>query len=178
MMFPFGSEMQSDGMVIVGSTPAMPHGAVPVLLTTTTPTAPAFWAFLTFTANPQTPRSMSAMLPAICAAFVNGGRQPFVVDVSGAGGGPGKVPTPSSASTTLSVSPANVSGGPKAAPPAAQTRCSGLLMTRSGAGVVCVEHALTERTPAGASVPAPLIMSTTSPQMSEYDSLSAPGCHW
>jgi hypothetical protein len=51
-------------------------------------------------------------------------------------------------------------------------------MMRIGTGTVCVEHELGVRIGEGASVPTPLSWSTTSPQMSEYDSLRAPGCHW
>ena len=77
--------------------------------------APAFWAFLTLTVNPQTPRSTSAILPATAAAFVSG-VQPFVVDVSGA--------TPSIERRTTSPVDARSpsAAGPKAAPPAAQVR--------------------------------------------------------
>src|SRR5687768_11815338 len=112
------------------------------------------------------------MLPAIAAAFVSG-LQASVVN------GPAAFAS-SSASTAFPVIPAPVTGGPKAAVPAAQIRAidAGELITTTGTAGVCVEQDPTVRAPPGESVPTPLIRSTVSPQMSEYDSLSAPGCHW
>ena len=42
----------SEGIVIVGSTPAMPLTPVPALLATTTAMAPAFWAILHLDGEP------------------------------------------------------------------------------------------------------------------------------
>ena len=67
---PSSSVTRTDGIVIVGSVPPSPVGGPPATLSTTiTAFAPASWAFLTLTANPQTPRSTSAMLPATASAF-------------------------------------------------------------------------------------------------------------
>ena len=55
---------------------------------------------------------------------------------------------------------------------------SGLLISRIGTAVVKVEQTPGVRTGAGESVPTQFSWSIVSPQMSEYDSLSAPGCHW
>ena len=75
-----------------------------------TPMAPLSWAFLVFTAKPQVPRSMRAILPDTAAALVNGVVQPSVVE------GPAAFAA-SSASTTSPVTPVGLSGGPKAAVP-------------------------------------------------------------
>ena len=157
------------GVVIVGSS-AMFWSAL-ALLPTTTPIAPASWAFLVFVLNEQIPRSTSAILPAIAAAFTNG-VQPLEVDGSAA---------PSSASTMSAVfGVTEVTAGPNWATPAGQIRAidAGELITTIGMGGLCVEQAPSARTGAGESVPALLMRSTTSPQMSEYASFSAPGCHW
>ena len=58
------------GMVMVASSPPMVPRAPAALLTMITPLAPAFCAFLTLTAKPQVPRSISATLPATSAALV------------------------------------------------------------------------------------------------------------
>src|SRR5687768_17447569 len=109
---PFAVEMLSVGIVIgvviVGSS-AMPKGPPPTaLFAMTTPIAPASCAFLVFVLNVQTPRSTSAILPATAAAFVSAA-QPVVA-------------VPTRARTAFSVVPAPVTGGPKAAAPAAQIR--------------------------------------------------------
>src|SRR5688572_20156057 len=134
--------------------------------------APAFCAFLTLTTNPHVPRSTSATLPAMAAEFVNAVHPSVVV-------GPAALAS-SWASTTSPVVPVPVSAGPNSAPPAGHSPAivAGLLMKRPGAARLNDEQLPTVRTPPGLSVPAPLIRSTVSPQMSEYDSLSAPGCHW
>ena len=68
---PSACDTDSAGIVIVGSSPDMPGAPVVTLLKITTPIAPAFCAFLTFSTNRQTPRSMAAILPATAAALVN-----------------------------------------------------------------------------------------------------------
>ncbi len=77
------------------------------------------------------------------------------------------------------MTPVPMTGGPNCAVPAGQVCAidAGVLITTTR-GPENAEHAPTVRTGAGESVPTPLIMSTVSPQMSEYDSLRAPGCHW
>src|SRR5262245_36203770 len=129
--------MQSDG-IVMGPAPAIPHGTSAVFAMTTA-VAPAACAFWTFSAKAQTPRSISATLPLIAAAFVNGGVHPFVVEGSPA-------PTPSSARTRFPVTPVWVSGGPNAAAPAAHSPGTGLLMISVGTGTVCVEHEFGVRT--------------------------------
>ncbi len=147
--------MPSDGIVIVGSAPAMPNTPPPPLFAITPPIAPATCMFLTLIVNAQVPRSASPTLPVMEPA----GRasQASLVDA----------PAPSFASTRSPVVPATVSGAPKAAAPAAHSPGVGELMIRIGTGTVRVEQAPTVRTGAGASVPSPLIMSIVSPQMSE-----------
>src|SRR2546427_1732624 len=55
---------RTEGIVIEGSLPARPAGGQPgTLSATTTPIAPASWAFLTLTVNVQPPRSRSTIFP-------------------------------------------------------------------------------------------------------------------
>ena len=101
----------TDGIVIVASTPAMPPNAPAAEFAMSTPMAPAFWAFFTFTANPHVPRSIIAMFPATAAEFVIA-EQPSVVS--------GPAPSAaSSARTTLPVVPASGGTEPNCAAPAA-----------------------------------------------------------
>ena len=139
MRFPFGSEMQADGIVIVGSAPAIPHGAVPVLFATMTPTAPAFWAFFTLTAKPHAAVDQRDV-PAHGRA-VRERHQPFVGDVSPGSCRRRRVRARRRRSSRRREQRA------EAAPPAAHTRCCGLLMITTGTGVVCVE----QRPPSGRS---------------------------
>jgi len=58
-------------MVMVASVPPMARKAWPaVTLRMSTPTAPAFWAFLTLAVKVQVPRLTSAILPATSAGLV------------------------------------------------------------------------------------------------------------
>src|SRR5687768_14972316 len=157
MALPLDSAISRDEIVIVGSAPPM-FWTASTLFATTTAMAPAFWAFFTLTAKPQTPRSTSEILPAVAAAFTNG-VQPFEVDGSAA---------PSSARTTSPVIPGPITGGPNVAVPAGQVWAidAGELITTTRAPEK-LEHAPTVRTGPGESVPAPLIRSTVSPQISE-----------
>ena len=68
-----------EGMVMVGSAPPIEPQVPALEFAITTPTAPAFCAFFTFTAKPQVPRSMMAILPATAAVLVMA-EQPSVVD--------------------------------------------------------------------------------------------------
>ena len=77
-----------------------------------TPIAPAFWAFLALTTNPQVPRCTSAMLPATAAALVNALQPSFAVP-AGASGTAGS--TGSIAATMLPWKFAVVAGAPNAA---------------------------------------------------------------
>src|SRR5262245_54719136 len=137
--------MPTDGMVIVGSTPAIPNAPPPARLAITTPMAPFAWAFAAFTTKPHTPRSISATLPATWAALTNGVSQPFAVPAS-------PVAFPSSTRARSPVTPETVSGGPNDAPPAAHRPGVGLLIARIGTGVVNSEQPPTERVPPGVSV--------------------------
>src|SRR6266567_5293548 len=71
IVFPSACVIIAEGIVIEGSEPPIGIGLPAALLTTTTPTAPAFWAFLTFTVKLQLPRSTSAIRPDKALAFVS-----------------------------------------------------------------------------------------------------------
>ena len=93
---------------MVGSAPPI-EPQVPVdELAMTTPMAPAFCAFFTFTAKPQVPRSMMAILPATAAALVMA-EQPSVVSGPAASAA-------SSATTHWPLKLAAAAAGPNAAP--------------------------------------------------------------
>src|SRR4029453_9307207 len=95
-----------EGIVIVGSAPLSPGGGAPATLSEMiTAFAPASCAIFPFTANVQTPRSSSTILP---ASLLTSGVHPLVVDGSA---------TPSSPATTSPVVPAAVSCAPKEAVP-------------------------------------------------------------
>ena len=61
------SDLISAGIVIDASAPPSPVMGASTLSAMSTPMAPAFWAFFTFTVKPQVPRSMIATLPVIAA---------------------------------------------------------------------------------------------------------------
>src|SRR3954453_14813300 len=98
----------TEGIVTVGSVPPIPGGGVPAaLFTTMTATAPASWAFLTFTLNEQVPLSTTAILPFTAAAFAADSAvqaRPRLGAVSTTG-------------ITSAVTPGLLSGGPKLARP-------------------------------------------------------------
>ena len=169
---PWPSVIITDGIWIEGSTPGMIVGPPNTLLAIITPVAPTFSMLATFTVKAHRPRSTSAMLPATVPAFVNAVHPVLGRRIAR----PGAVGT----STTLPVSPDVGNSGPNSAPAVGQSPAiaGGLLIVSSGFPPVKLEHRPSDRTGAGESVPAPLIWSTSSPQMSEYDSFSAPGCHW
>src|SRR6185295_9697793 len=128
---PSGRLTRTEGMVIVGSTPAMPAGGLPATLsTTTTAMAPAFWAFLALTTKPQKPRSTTAIFPAMAAALVIG-EQPSKAVPPGAGGG-GSIGSMACARTP--VTPSAVRAGPNCARPTRSgPRPAGALTVSSGA---------------------------------------------
>ena len=92
-------------MVSVGSVPAMSGGGPAALLTMMTPIAPAACAASALITNEHVPRSMSAILPAICAALVS------ALQASFAGA------TPSTARMTWPVTVDAPGAGPKSAVP-------------------------------------------------------------
>ena len=104
---------ETTGIVSVGSSPpiAMPPRT---LLTISTPAAAASWALRTLTTKRQSPRSITAILPATAAALVNAVQPSVVVGPS--------VVAASRASTRSPVRSNDV--GPKAAMPASLTPAS------------------------------------------------------
>jgi hypothetical protein len=88
--------------------------------------------------------------------------------------------TPSFTSVRSPVTPVAVRAGPKSAGAALQNPAieDGLLMITKFLSSVWAVQVPSERAASGVSVPIPLILSTVSPQMSEYDSFRAPDCHW
>src|SRR5688572_15719886 len=161
-------EIITDGIVMDGSTPGITVGPPRMLFAMRTPLAPIASAFATLTVNAQTPRSTSAMLPATASPLR---KRVHPSDVA---------PRPSSTSTTSSVIAGVVFRlGPKSAGAAAQAPIAeGWFTINVGQLLARSEQVPTDRLPPGVSSPAPLIRSTTSPQMSEYDSFRAPDCHW
>ena len=84
---------------------------VPWWLAMTAATAPAAWAFSTFSTKKHWPRSMRAIFPFTATAFEKAEHPSVDVD-------PIAASTGSSACTISPPTPGLVSAGPKAAPPA------------------------------------------------------------
>src|SRR5688572_359276 len=152
----------------------MEIGGRPATLSPTTmPVAPAASALLALTWNVQTPRSTYTNLPASAEALVNA-EQPLVALPSAASSWPTR---------TSEVTPAASKTGPNDAATALHGPATeaGALIVMPILPRVNLEHCPSGRlvvmSPSSASM-RPLIRSTVSPQMSEYDSLRAPGCHW
>ena len=153
--------------MIVASAPPMPGRPEAELLLMMTPVAPAVCAFLTLVVKVQVPRSRSTSLPVTAAPLVRG-EQPSVVL--------GPAPSAGSKPTTTLPVIAPVICGPKEAACAilAPAMKAGLLTSNSAVRVRFEQAPV--RAVFGLSVPRPLIWSTVSPKMSEYDSFRAPGC--
>src|SRR5688572_9639785 len=141
----------------------------------TTPTAPLSNALCALTENPQVPRSITAILPAMSPAFVH--ELAAHAKVGPAQQPSDVVPLPSSASTRSLVT--ENSNGPH---PAVPTGCltpaiaGGEWTVTAFGGALLATQLPWSRAASGASVCRPFRRSTVSPKMSEAASLSAPGC--